>query len=69
MRALRVTFLYIGTIIGAGFASGREIAVFFGDTAPAWVALSALFMGLLAALFMTAGKTGPCQRCEYARWF
>lgn len=58
MRALRVTFLYIGAIIGAGFASGREIAVFFGDTAPAWVALSALFMGLLAALFMTAGKTG-----------
>lgn len=55
-RVLKITFLYIGTIIGAGFASGREISVFFGDTAPLGVALSALFMAVLAALFMTAGR-------------
>ena len=55
-RVLKIAFLYIGTIIGAGFASGREISVFFGDTAPLGVALSALFMAALAALFMTAGK-------------
>ena len=49
-------FLYIGTVIGAGFASGKEIALFFGDTAPAGVALAAFFMALPEALFLYAGK-------------
>lgn len=51
-------FLYIGTVIGAGFASGREIALFFGDTAPLNVALAAAFMAIPEALFLTAGKLG-----------
>lgn len=53
---MRVTFLYIGTSIGAGFSSGKEIALFFGDMSPANVALAGLFMALLCALFMIAGK-------------
>ena len=57
-RAAKVCFLYIGTVIGAGFASGREIALFFGDTAPWNVALAALFMAVPQALFLTAGKAG-----------
>lgn len=57
-RALKVCFLYIGTIIGAGFASGREIALFFGDTAPLNVACSAIFMAVLELLFLTAGRVG-----------
>ena len=28
---LKITFIIIGTIIGAGFASGREIYTFFGQ--------------------------------------
>lgn len=55
-RALKVCFLYIGTIIGAGFASGREIALFFGETAPLNVALSAVFMAVLEMLFLVAGR-------------
>ena len=55
-RAAKVCFLYIGTVIGAGFASGREIALFFGDTAPWSVALAALFMAVPEALFLIAGK-------------
>lgn len=57
-RALKVCFLYIGTVIGAGFASGREISLFFGDAAPLNVALSAVFMAILEALFLTAGRVG-----------
>lgn len=57
LKALKVTFLFIGTIIGAGFASGREIALFFGDITPLNVALSGLFMAALSGLFMFAGKT------------
>ena len=56
LNVIRVTFLYIGTSIGAGFASGREIALFFGNLTPFNVAISALFMGALVVLFLTAGK-------------
>ena len=43
-------------MVGAGFSSGREIALFFGDSKPIAVALSSIFMALFALLFLTAGK-------------
>lgn len=46
----------MGTAIGAGFSSGREIALFFGDASPVNVAISSVFMSLLCALFLIAGK-------------
>ena len=55
-KALKITFLYIGTAIGAGFSSGKEIALFFGDCSPLNVAVSSVFMSLLCALFLIAGK-------------
>ncbi|MDE6060534.1 MAG: hypothetical protein K2G31_03600, partial [Clostridia bacterium] len=55
-KALKTTFLYIGTAIGAGFSSGKEIALFFGDVSPLNVAVSSVFMSLLCALFLIAGK-------------
>lgn len=56
LTAFKVAFLFIGTSIGAGFSSGREIALFFGESSPWCVALSALFIAVLSALFLTAGK-------------
>ena len=55
-KALKTAFLYIGTMVGAGFSSGREIALFFGGLTPLNVALSAVFMSAFALLFLTAGK-------------
>ena len=55
-KTLKVAFLYIGTLIGAGFSSGREIALFFRDLAPYNAALSAIVMSLFALLFLTAGR-------------
>lgn len=55
-KALKTAFLYIGTAIGAGFSSGREIALFFGKVSPVNVAISSIFMSLLCALFLVAGK-------------
>ncbi|MEG2273750.1 MAG: hypothetical protein RSC44_00300 [Clostridia bacterium] len=55
-QVLKVAFLYIGTSIGAGFSSGKEIALFFGNVSPSNVALSAVFTALLMALFLVAGK-------------
>ena len=55
-KAFKTAALYIGTAIGAGFSSGREIALFFGDSSPLNVAISSVFMSLLCALFLVAGK-------------
>lgn len=54
--ALKVCFLFIGTSIGAGFSSGREIALFFGEMSPWCVALSGVFIALICALFLVGGK-------------
>lgn len=55
-KAFKTTFLYIGTAIGAGFSSGREIALFFGDVSPLNVAISSVFMSMFCGLFLIAGK-------------
>ncbi|MCM1393682.1 MAG: hypothetical protein NC179_02140 [[Eubacterium] siraeum] len=57
-KSLKTTFLYIGTAIGAGFSSGKEIALFFGDASPFNVAISSVFMALLCGLFLIVGKLG-----------
>lgn len=55
-KSFKTAALYVGTAIGAGFSSGREIALFFGDSSPLNVAISSIFMSLLCALFLIAGK-------------
>lgn len=57
-RSLKTAFLYIGTAIGAGFSSGKEIALFFGEASPFNVAISSVFMSLLCGLFLIVGKLG-----------
>ena len=56
LSALKVAFLFIGTSIGAGFSTGREIALFFGDTSPWCVALASIFIAIICAVFLLAGK-------------
>ncbi|KHF27179.1 hypothetical protein LR68_03986 [Anoxybacillus sp. BCO1] len=29
MRAVQIAFVYVGTVVGAGFATGKEIVQFF----------------------------------------
>lgn len=65
LTSFKVAFLFIGTSIGAGFSSGREIALFFGGCSPWCVALSAVFIASLSALFLTAGKVRAIPK-EYA---
>lgn len=55
-KSLKAAFLYIGTAIGAGFSSGKELALFFGAASPLNVAISSIFMSLLCMLFLVAGK-------------
>ncbi len=49
--------LIVGTIIGAGFASGREIVAFFGTTpAPLVAAVCALLVFVMCLVFLSVGQ-------------
>ena len=57
-KCLNTSCVFIGTFIGAGFATGREILLFFGKSSPAVPILSALICGLFCSLFLYAGHKG-----------
>ncbi len=62
LTALKISFLYIGTAIGAGFSSGKEIALFFGETSPYSAMLAGVFIAILCLLFLVAGKVDAIPR-------
>lgn len=57
LRAMSVSMLIVGTMIGAGFASGKEIVSFFGDVPNMFIALitGVLVFGL-STLFLFVGR-------------
>jgi len=58
VKSIALAFLLVGTIIGAGFASGREILSFFGTDrgVPLIVApLTGLLIFLVSVLFLSVG--------------
>ena len=57
--SLRVAALFVGSVVGAGFATGREIALFFGGGSLFCVLLSAAFMAFSSFVFLERGA-----RCE-----
>lgn len=53
MATLEITLLFLGSIIGAGFATGAEIVTFFGNTnLPTWCI--AIIIGLSIFLIITS---------------
>ncbi|MEG2413701.1 MAG: hypothetical protein RSB61_03525 [Clostridia bacterium] len=52
----KIAMLFVGTVIGAGFATGREILVFFRHQNIAVVALAGLLLGGLCGVFLAFGK-------------
>ena len=58
-NALKISFVYIGLVIGAGFASGREILEYFNipsQSSSSGIALATLAFGLLSYIIMTLAK-------------
>jgi uncharacterized membrane protein YkvI len=55
--ALKLSMTYVGTLIGAGFASGREIALFFGSGNIFNVIIAGLLLGFFAYVFLELGRT------------
>lgn len=64
-RAFKVSSLFIGTVIGAGFASGREVALYFGNLSPLVAAAAGIVLGGFAALFLCAGKFGLIWKSKF----
>lgn len=62
---LKIVFAFVGTFIGAGFASGKEIAVFFGGQNIAMPILSAIICGGLAYIFLELGRITQGDLLKY----
>lgn len=57
LRAMSVAMLIVGTMIGAGFASGKEVVSFFGDVPNMFVALIAgALVFCCSVLFLFVGR-------------
>ena len=53
--AARVAALFVGSVVGAGFATGQEISLFFGGGSPLGPVIAAVFMGVMCFVFMEVG--------------
>ena len=52
----KTSFVFVGTVIGAGFATGEEIKLYFQNYGLTTVIFSALVFSLLFALFLLVGR-------------
>ena len=57
-KAFKSSMIYVGTVIGAGFASGKEIAVYFDSLSPLTAFISGILLGTVGGFFMYAGYKG-----------
>lgn len=55
-KCFSVSFTYIGAVIGAGFATGREVMLYFGDSGIVCAAAGGALMGLLAGIFLFSSR-------------
>lgn len=69
---LETAAIYVGAVVGAGFASGREIYIFFarhGPVAPFAAAAAGVALGAVAAVFlpgaMRSRVTDYATMCDY----
>ena len=56
-RCLQICFIYIGSIIGAGFATGREIMLYFGGNGILSGIVAGILMGMLCGVFLWSSKS------------
>lgn len=56
VNSLKVAALFIGTVIGAGFATGRELCLYFADSGIITLAFSASLMGAFCFVFLYLGR-------------
>ncbi len=57
-RAFCTAALFVGSVVGAGFATGQEVRLFFGEGGVSDIAVAALFMAVCVFAFLHAGAKG-----------
>ena len=55
LSALRRAALFVGSVVGAGFATGQEVRLFFGTDGVGSLLVASLFMAVCVCLFMEIG--------------
>ena len=58
VRGVRAAALFVGSVVGAGFATGREISLFFGGDGVWSLVVASLFMAVCACSFLSMGASG-----------
>ena len=56
MKTFRTAMLYVGAVIGAGFATGKEIVTFFGGKGIVSAIIAGLLLGVFCSVFLLCGK-------------
>lgn len=56
LKSLKVALVYVGTMVGAGFATGQEIQLYFYRTDVWTILLSSIITGLFCLLMLFSGK-------------
>lgn len=59
LNAVKVSCLFIGAVVGAGFATGREVILFFGNSGSLTPLIAGLLMGCASGVFLFVGKFPP----------
>ena len=59
LNAVKVSCLFIGAVVGAGFATGREVILFFGNSGSLTPLFAGLLMGCASGVFLFVGKFAP----------
>lgn len=67
-RCLQICFIYIGAIIGAGFATGREVMLYFSNSGIFSGIIAGISMGALCGLFLLAAKSFRRLRASENVW-
>jgi len=57
-NALNASMVFVGTVVGAGFASGKEINLYFGAAGMFAPVISGVISGILSILFLFLGYYG-----------
>lgn len=55
-KKIAVAATFVGALIGAGFASGREISLYFGHTSVFTPLIAGVFLAFFCYLFLEAGR-------------
>lgn len=61
LYSFRASGLFIGTVIGAGFATGEEIKLYFTGCGDGSILLSAFIFAVMSLIFLFFGKTTPVK--------